>query len=143
MQKNYKNEGIVFPPLDATQMSTIAAIYSGLIGSPLPQNILDISGQTVFNLTTRSPYQFIITYDASSPPNISTANWIQFTMIVTHSGDPNGSVGGALNWLCFDTANLLIYVCTTAGSANGTPSPQAVWQGLNAVNSMQDTFLLL
>lgn len=76
LQQNFKNEGIVFPPLDATDMATIQAIYTPLIGSPLPQNIPDISGQTIFNSTLRSPYQFIITYDASTPPNISTAQWV-------------------------------------------------------------------
>jgi len=140
LQKNYKNEGIVFPPLTQTQMDTIAALYSGLINMQLPQTLPDISGQTVFNLTTRSPYQFIITYDASSPPKIASAGWIQFSMLVTFAGDPNGHVGGALNWICFNTVGSTIYVCTTAGSANGTPSPQAVWTGINSVSS---SFLLL
>lgn len=76
LQQNFKNEGIVFPPLDAADMATIQAIYTPLIGSPLPQTIPDISGQTIFNSTLRSSYQFVITYDSSTPPNISTAGWV-------------------------------------------------------------------
>lgn len=76
LQRNFKNEGIVFPPLSATDMATIAGMYTPFIGSPLPQTLPDISGQTIFNSTARSSYQFVITYDASTPPNISTAGWI-------------------------------------------------------------------
>jgi hypothetical protein len=81
LQQNFKNEGIVFPPLTATQIATIQAIYTPLIGSPLPTGTPDISGQTVFDSTNRVPKQFIITYDASTPPNIVTATWRTFTLI--------------------------------------------------------------
>lgn len=80
LQDNFKNEGIVFPPLNATNIATIQAIYTPLIGSPLPSNIPDISGQTVFDSTNRVPKQFIITYDASTPPNIISARWWTFTL---------------------------------------------------------------
>jgi hypothetical protein len=80
LQTNFKNEGIVFPPLTATQIATIQAIYTPLIGSPLPQNIPDISGQTIFDSTNRVPKQFIITYDGATPPNIVTASWMTFTL---------------------------------------------------------------
>jgi hypothetical protein len=80
LQDNFKNEGIVFPPLNATNVATIQAIYTPLIGGPLPQNIPDISGQTIFNSTIRLPQQFIISYDASTPPIITSARWWTFTL---------------------------------------------------------------
>lgn len=60
-------------------------------------------------------------------------------MMTTFAGDPNGNVGGGLNYLCYDTVDSILYICTIAGSANGTPSPQAVWTSLNSA----DSFLLL
>lgn len=77
LQTNFSNEGIIFPALNATQVATIAAIYTPLIGSPLPQNIPDISGKTIFNTTIRLPQQFIISYTGS---NISSARWWTFTL---------------------------------------------------------------
>lgn len=81
LQENYKNEGILFPRLSATNIASIQAIYTPLIGSPLPQNIPDISGQTVFDTTNRVSKQFVITYDGSVPPNIVTATWRQFVYL--------------------------------------------------------------
>ena len=86
LQQNFKNEGILFPPLTAAQISTIQAIYTPYIGQPLPQNtqqknIPDISGQTVFDTTNRVPKIFVITYDTSTPPKILTASWKTFTLI--------------------------------------------------------------
>lgn len=135
LQKNFSNEGILFPPLSATELSTIAALYTAYINQPLPQNtsggtqkmLPDISGATVFDTTNRISKQFVITYDASTPPKVASAQWMMLSLITTYPGDPNGNVGGALNWFCIDTANSEIFVCTTAGSANGTPAPQAVW----------------
>ena len=75
LQENYKNEGILFPRLNAQNIADIQSIYTPLIGSPLPQNIPDISGQTVFDTTNRVSKQFVITYDGSVPPNILTATW--------------------------------------------------------------------
>ena len=75
LQENFKNEGIIFPRLSAANIATIQAIYTPLIGSPLPQNIPDISGQTVFDTTNRVSKQFVITYDGAMPPNIVTATW--------------------------------------------------------------------
>lgn len=81
LQDNFKNEGIVFPGLNATDIATIQAIYTPYIGSPLPRNIPDISGQTVFDTTNRVSKQFVITYDTSVPPNIVTAVWRQFVYL--------------------------------------------------------------
>ena len=80
LQKYFKNEGLVFPPLTATEIATIQAIYTPLIGGALPQNIPDISGQSVFDSTNRVPKQFIITYDGATPPNITAASWKTFTL---------------------------------------------------------------
>lgn len=81
LQENFKNEGILFPRLTAAQIADIEAIYTPLIGGSLPQNIPDISGQTVFDTTNRVSKQFVITYDGATPPNIVTATWRQFVYL--------------------------------------------------------------
>ncbi len=81
LQENFKNEGILFPRLSAQNIADIEAIYTPLIGSPLPQNIPDISGQTVFDTTNRVSKQFVITYDGAMPPNIVTATWRTFVYL--------------------------------------------------------------
>lgn len=78
LQENFKNEGIVFPPLNDTQIAQIQSIYTPLIGGKLPQGVPDISGQTIFDSTNRVPKQFIITYDVDG--NIVTASWKTFTL---------------------------------------------------------------
>jgi hypothetical protein len=81
LQENFKNEGILFPRLSAANIATIEAIYTPFIGLPLPQNIPDISGQTVFDTTNRVSKQFVITYDGATPPNIVTATWRTFVYL--------------------------------------------------------------
>jgi len=81
LQDNFKNEGIIFPRLSATNIASIQSIYTPYIGSPLPNNIPDISGQTVFDTTNRVSKQFVITYDGATPPNIVTAQWRQFVYL--------------------------------------------------------------
>ncbi len=81
LQENFKNEGIIFPRLSAVNIAKIQAIYTPFIGLPLPQNIPDISGQTVFDTTNRVSKQFVITYDGATPPNIVTAAWRQFVYL--------------------------------------------------------------
>jgi|SRR5271163_4585774 hypothetical protein len=81
LQENFKNEGIIFPRLSAANIATIQAIYTPFVGAPLPQNIPDISGQTVFDTTNRVSKQFVITYDGATPPNIVTAAWRQFVYL--------------------------------------------------------------
>lgn len=80
LQVNFKNEGILLPLLTATQITSIQNIYTPLIGAPLPQNIPDISGQTIFDSTNRVPKVFIITYDGATPPNITAASWKTYTV---------------------------------------------------------------
>lgn len=81
LQKNFKNEGIVFPNLSATDIADIQALYTPFIGFPLPMGLPDISGQTVFDSTNRVSKQFVITYDGATPPNIVTAQWRQFVYL--------------------------------------------------------------
>ena len=136
LQRNFKDEGILFPPLSEDEINTIESIYTPYIGSPLPQNsglqqfIPDISGQTVFDTTNRVPKQFIIQYDNSTPENILSAQWLIMPTMINFAGDPNAlgaGAAGVLNWMCFDTVGKILYICTGTGSATGVPAPQAVW----------------
>ena len=72
LQDNFKNEGIQFPRLSAANIANIQAIYTPLIGAPLPIGVPDISGQTVFDTDNRVSKQFVITYTGA---NIATATW--------------------------------------------------------------------
>lgn len=80
LQGNFKNEGILFPRLTGAQIAVIQSIYTPLIGHPLPINIPDISGQTIFDSTNRVPKIFIITFSGSPPHNIVSATWKTFTL---------------------------------------------------------------
>lgn len=125
LQDNYKDEGILFPSLTGTEIATIESIYTPLIGSPLPSNTPDISGQTVFDTTNRVPKQFIILYDGASPPNILSASWLMINVMTFYTANPNGFVAASLGWLCYDTTNNILYICTTSGSAM-----TAVWTAI-------------
>ena len=82
LQANFKNEGILFPPLNITAINSIQAVYTPFIGQPLPTNppLADISGQTIFDSTNRVPKVFIITFDGASPPNVTAASWKTYTL---------------------------------------------------------------
>lgn len=89
LQKNYKDEGIILPPLTQDEQDDIQALYTPYIGLPLPgtqpgqvQGLVlpDISGQTIFDSTNRVPKVFIITFDGSVPPNVLTASWKTYTV---------------------------------------------------------------
>lgn len=81
LQENFKNEGILFPRLSAANIASIQSLYTPFIGLPLPNNLPDISGQTVFDYTNKVSKQFVITYDGATPPNIVTAQWRQFVYL--------------------------------------------------------------
>lgn len=118
LQKNFKNEGILFPPLTATEMSTIQALYTPFIGQSyniLTQSLPDISGQTVYDSTTQISNQFIIAKNISG--NVTLAEWVPFAMMLTNAGTPDLVVAGVLNWLCYDTTNKVLYACYLAGAA--------------------------
>lgn len=83
IQRNFKNEGILFPPLTTTQANQIAALYTQYYTPtpiPLPPGVQDISGQTIYNSTILAPQIFIISYDGSTPPNVTGARWWTFTI---------------------------------------------------------------
>jgi len=49
-------------------------------------------------------------------------NLFQSNIILFNAGNPNGSVAGSTYQLCWDTTNMILYVCTTSGT-----SSTAVW----------------
>lgn len=53
----------------------------------------------------------------------------QANIILFNSGDPNGAVAGTTFQFCWDTLNLILYVCTTSGTTS-----TAVWTRAN-INS--------
>jgi hypothetical protein len=126
LQTNYKNEGIVIPPLSAANMSTIQSLYTSYIGgtyTALTLALPDISGQTVYDSTTQITNQFVIAQDNMG--NVTLANWVPLAVMLTNAGNPNGSVAGVLNWLCLDTTGPTLYVCTASGAA-----ASATWQSI-------------
>lgn len=126
LQANFKNEGIVFPPLSAANMTMIQNLYASYIGGAYNTMTLvlpDISGQTVYDLTTQITNQFVIAQDNSG--NITLAEWVPLAVMLTHAGAPNGSVAGVLNWLCLNTLGPTLYVCTASGSTT-----TATWSSL-------------
>jgi hypothetical protein len=83
LQKNYKNEGILIPPLTTAQATSIANLYTQYYNPtpiPLPPGVPDISGQMIYNKTIRAPQIFIISFDGSTPPNVTGARWWTFTI---------------------------------------------------------------
>jgi hypothetical protein len=141
LQDNFKNEGIVFPGLSADNISKIQNLYANYIGGSyrsLTLALPDISGQTVYNKTTKFTNQFVIATDTATPPNVTLAEWVPLAMILTSLSNPNynpsplkPAVAGVLNWLCYDITDKQLYICTTAGSTGVvpviSPLPPAVW----------------
>lgn len=126
LQENYKNEGIRIPLLSAANMQTIQDLYTTYIGgtyNALTLVLPDISGQTVYDRDTQITNQFVIAQDGSSV--VTLAEWVPLAVMLTHAGDPNGSVAGVLNWLCLDITNHVLYCCSTAGSTS-----TAAWTAL-------------
>lgn len=83
LQQNYKNEGIIFPPLTSDQATEIANLYTQYYTPtpvPLPPGVKNISGQTIYNTTILKPQIFIISFDGSTPPNVTGARWWTFTI---------------------------------------------------------------
>ncbi len=107
LQTNLKPEGFVIPPKPQSDVNQLLSTQSN-------NNVL-------YNNTTN---QFIGNIPVSGTPS---QKWMPFAMITNNAGDPNGSVAGQLYWFCWDTVGTALYICTTAGSSNGTPAPQAVW----------------
>lgn len=120
LQDNFRNEGIVFPPLTSTQMATIQAAYAPFVGGTyedLTVALRDLSGQTVFCSTTYISNQFVIAVDGATPPNVTLAEWVPLAMMLINNGTPDLVLAGVLNWLCYDFTNKVLYACTLAGAA--------------------------
>lgn len=138
LQDNFKNEGIVVPGLTLEQMATIAGAYAAYIGGQLPQDqtpasqniVPNISGQFAYCKDTKFYQQFVVAYNTASPPQITLAQWVPLAVMLSGAVNPNGQQAGLVSWQYLNTATNVMWVCTTAGSANGTPAPQAVWTAL-------------
>jgi hypothetical protein len=83
----FKNEGILVPPLSATDINTVQSKYAAFIGKPLPPStatpgysLPNIAGQIVYDTTNSVPKIFIMTFDGASPPNVTAAAWKTFTI---------------------------------------------------------------
>lgn len=125
LQRNFKNEGILFPLLTPTQQASIASLYTSYIGgnySTLAQNLPDISGQTIFDNQNFLTKQFVIAQDFASPSKVLLAEWVPLAMLLINAGNPNGNVAGVLSWFCYDITNKILYICTVTGSTT-----TAVW----------------
>lgn len=68
-------------------------------------------------------------YVSPSSPGVSVQetlqqilNLVQSGIITTNAGNPNGSVAGTVNNLCWDSTDKLLYICTTTGSTT-----TAIW----------------
>ena len=118
LQDNFKNEGIRIPPLSAANMTTIQALYASYVGGTYNALTLaqpDISGQTVYDSTTYTTNQFVIAQDGSG--NVTMAQWVPLSVMLTTTGTPNLILAGVANWLCYDTAGNVLYICTLSGAA--------------------------
>ena len=80
LQINYTAQGIMLPPLNATQIQAVSDYYNvtlNVVGKPLPVGVPDITGATIIDITNRVPKVFIITYNGA---NVSTAGWKTYTV---------------------------------------------------------------
>jgi hypothetical protein len=81
----------------------------------------------------------VIATDTATPPNVTLAEWVPLSVLLTNIRNPNyiagppiiPAVAGVLNWLCYDITDKQLYICTTAGSTGISPTisplPPAVW----------------
>ena len=119
LQRNFKNEGVIFPNLDANSISIIQSKYQAYIGGSynlLTTNLPDISGQTVFDTTNRYTKQFVIANDSLG--NVILAEWVPMGVMLTGSGSPSSNQAGLVSWQYYDTVGQHLYICTTSGSAS-------------------------
>ncbi len=117
LQVNFKNEGIVVPPLTAANIANLTNIKSA---NNVIYDVTDFNFQGNLPLPTGSA---------------TTQRWIPFAMITSYPGNPNGHVAGQLNWFCWDSSHLDLFICTTSGKES-----TAVW---TAVFAGGNSFLLL
>ena len=67
-------------------------------------------------------------------------NLFQSNLILFNAGNPNGSVAGTTYQLCWDTVDLILWVCTTSGTSTTAVwteciNPQSNW--VNVASSTQ------
>src|SRR5690349_5202093 len=94
LQKNFKNEGIIFPNLDAGSIADIQAIYAPYIGTSydnMVRIVPDISGQTVFDTDNRVSKQFVIAFNNALDPLVTLAEWVPLGIMKTGTVNPNGN----------------------------------------------------
>lgn len=105
LQINLKPEGFVIPQQSTTNMNLLTAEQSF-------RNI-------IYNSTVNSFYGNL--QEPASGSNTAQV-WLRFAMLTTFAGNPNGNVAASLYWFCWDTSDLALYICTTAGNV-----ASAVW----------------
>lgn len=82
LQKNFKREGVMLPPLTIDQINTIEGRYTPFIGqsyNTMLQTLPDITGATILDSTNKVPKVFIITVDGSGI--ILTAAWKTYVLV--------------------------------------------------------------
>jgi hypothetical protein len=82
LQANFSNEGIQLPQLTPSQLDTIEAIYTPLVGTVLTGRVPNISGTIVYDSYNNVPKVFIITFaDPGNPASaVQSASWKTFTI---------------------------------------------------------------
>ena len=61
-------------------------------------------------------------------------NLFQSNLILFNAGNPNGSVAGTTYQLCWDTVDLILWVCTTSGTATTAVWTQCISQQSEWIN---------
>lgn len=128
LQENFKNEGVVFPALSNADKNTIQNLYASYVGgtyNALTNKLPDISGQTIYCDDEFNSFQFVIATDNANPANVTLAQWVPLSVMLTNPGNPNGNVAGVINWLCYDSTNKILYICTASGN-----KAIATWQNI-------------
>lgn len=115
---NFKPEGFVMPQQSSTNISKLTQ----------PQSFANI----LYNTTVDSFYGNL---KVPASGSAKSQVWWPFAMITNYPGNPNGNLAGSLYWFCWDTVNMILYICTTAGNAS-----TAVWTN---TDSGLDAFMLL
>jgi hypothetical protein len=80
LQKNYKNEGLLIPTLDASNIAIIQSLYTPYVSGSydaLTANLPDISGQMVYDTTNNVPKIFVI---VNTGGTVTSASWKTFTI---------------------------------------------------------------
>lgn len=63
-------------------------------------------------------------------------NLFQSNVILSNAGDPNGVLAGTTYQLCWDTVDLVLWVCTTSGTATTAVWTECISSSSNWVDSI-------